>query len=430
MRISRRQFLSGSAALTAGALGTSRGFAAPRAAAQSGTLTVWGFEGPLDGMESQVQAFNQKHPDVMVNIQSFDYETVHTNLLNAIVAGTGAPDLCAIDVLRLTQYVDGLVDLSEYRAEYEDYFVSPILDLGSYQGKLYGLATDSEPMGLLYRKDLWDQYGLAEEDIETWADFAEAGNAFNEATGGAISLYALSGSSAYIYEVMAIEQGFAGYYVDDTDATVIVDDPKAVAAAEVIKQLWDSKGILQNPAGTEYDDEMTVLLKSGKVASQIIGPAWYPYYLTQQMPELSGKWRLMRAPAIEPGGPRVGYAYPSIFVMPSQSQMQDLAWEFEIMGTTGDGARAAFDLTHILPADAALLEELQDQPDEYFGGQETFKLWGEIARDAPKVFFGTGFTEAQAILGNHQQRILSGETSTEDGMREAAAEMRQKLNKS
>ena len=431
MEITRRQFLTGSAIAAAGALGPTRRLrAAPRAAAQSGTLTVWGWDGTYEGIESQIPAFNQKYPDVTVNMNVFDYETVHTNLLNAIVAGTGAPDLCAIDVLRLTQYTDGLVDLSAHRAEYEDYFVPPVLDLGSYQGKLYGLATDSEPMGLLYRKDIWDQYGIKEEDIETWADLAEAGNKVNQDSGGDVSLYAMYGNGFYLYEVLAVEQGFAGYYFDETDTKVVVDDPKAIAAADVLKQLWDSKGVLQNPGGTDvYSDEMIVLLKSGKVASQIVGPAWFPFYLTQQMPELSGKWRLMRAPAIEPGGPRVGYAYPTIFVMPSQSQQQDLAWEFEIMGTTGDGARALFELTHILPADAGLLEEIQSQPDEYFGGQKTFELWGEIARDAPKVFFGTGFTEAQAILGNHLQQILSGEKSAEDGMREAAQEMRQKLNK-
>jgi ABC-type glycerol-3-phosphate transport system substrate-binding protein len=432
MGITRRRFVSGSAAAAAGVLGPNRGLtAAPRAAAQSGTLTVWGWDGTYEGIQSQVEAFNQKYPDVMVNIQTFDHDTVHINLLNAIVAGTGAPDLCAIDVLYLTQYVDGLVDLSQYRAEYEDYFVPPILDLGSYQGKLYGLATDSEPMGLLYRKDIWDQYGIAEEDIETWADLAEAGNKVNQDSNGEVSLYGMFGNGYYLYEVLAIEQGFPGYYFDETDTKVIVDDPKSIAATQVLKQLWDSKGVLHNPGGDDvFSDEMIVLLKSGKVASQIVGPAWFPFYLTQQMPELSGQWRLMRAPAIEPGGPRVGYAYPTIFVMPQQSQMQDLAWEFEIMGTTGAGARALFDLTHILPADAGLLEELLPQPDEYFGGQKTFELWNEIAHDAPNIFFGTGFTEAQAILGNHLQQILSGEKSSEDGMREAAEEMRGKLNKS
>ena len=69
----------------------------------------------------------------------------------------------------------------------------PTLDLGSYQGKLYGLAADSEPIGLFYRKDLWDQYGIKEEDIETWADLAEAGNKVNQDSNGEVSLYAMFG---------------------------------------------------------------------------------------------------------------------------------------------------------------------------------------------------------------------------------------------
>src|SRR5215207_11586822 len=104
MSITRRRFLSTSALAAAGALGSTRGLtAAPRAAAQSGTLTVWGFgEEVLGGLRSQVQAFNQKYPDVTVDFKVIGYEDIHINLLNAIVAGTGAPDLCAIDVLTLT----------------------------------------------------------------------------------------------------------------------------------------------------------------------------------------------------------------------------------------------------------------------------------------------------------------------------------------
>ena len=248
MSITRRRLLADSALTAVGGLAAARGVAAaPRAAAQSGTLTVWGWAGTFEGIQSQIQAFNQKHPDIMVNVQTFDYETVHTNLLNAIVAGTGAPDLCAIDVLRLTQYVDGLVDLSAHRAEYEDYFVPPILDLGSYQGKFYGLATDSEPVGLLYRKTSGISTASRRTDIETWADLAEAGNKLNQDSGGSVSLYAMNWRTHTTYEILAVEQGFPGYYFDETDTKVIVDDPKAIAAAEVLKQLWDSKGVLQNP---------------------------------------------------------------------------------------------------------------------------------------------------------------------------------------
>jgi lactose/L-arabinose transport system substrate-binding protein len=434
MTVTRRQVLQASTlAATTAMWPFRRGTAAAPGAAQGDTLTAWGFEGGgvTEGMQSQVAAFNEKHPDVTVNVQTFAYADIHTNLLNAIVAGTGAPDLCTIDDFYLTQYTDGLTDLSAHRAEYEDQFVPPTLDLGSYQGKLYGLAGDSEPIGLFYRKDLWDQYGIKEEDIETWADLAEAGNKVNQDSNGDVSLYAMFSNDHYLYEVLAVEQGFGGYYFDETDTKIIVDDPKMVEAVGVIKQLWDSKGALQNPGGTDiYGDEMAVLLKSGKVTCQVIGAGWYPSTLTQNMPELSGNWRLMREPAITAGGPRVGYAYPTILVIPSSSQMQDLAWEFAVMTMTGDGARAQFDKYHILPAWQPLLDELSDQPDEYFGGQKTFQLWNEIAHDAPKVFFGKGFLEAQQIFGAHLPDILSDAKSIEDGLHEAAEEMRQKLSKS
>ena len=78
MSITRRRFLSTSALAAAGGLAATRGLrAAPRAAAQSGTLTVWGWDGTYEGIQSQIGAFNQKYPDVMVNVQTFDYDTVH-----------------------------------------------------------------------------------------------------------------------------------------------------------------------------------------------------------------------------------------------------------------------------------------------------------------------------------------------------------------
>jgi ABC-type glycerol-3-phosphate transport system substrate-binding protein len=434
MSVTRRQLLQASTLAATSPLWSSRrGVSAAPRIAQSGTLTAWGFEGGgvTEGMESQVAAFNAKYPDVKVDVQTFAYADIHTNLLNAIIAGTGAPDLCSIDVFFLTQYIDGLLDLSAHRAEYEDQFVPPTLDLGSYQGKLYGLSGDSEPIGLFYRKDLWDKYGLKEEDIATWADLAEAGNKVNQDTNGEAYLYAMFSNDYRLYEILANQQGFGGYYFDDTDTKVIVDDPKMVEAVGVIKQLWESKGVLQNPGGDDiYGDEVTVLLKNGEVASQLIGAGWYPSALTQQMPELSGQWRLMRDPVIKAGETLTGYQYPTILVIPSLSQQPDLAWEFAVMAMTGDGARAMFDKYHILPAWAPLLDELSDQPDEYFGGQKTFELWNAIARDAPKVFFGTGFQEAQQIFGAHLPDILSGAKSIEDGLHETAEEMRQKLSKS
>lgn len=394
----------------------------------AGTITVWGWAGTVEGLQSQVEPFKQKFPDVQIDIKVFGYEDVHTNLLNSIIAGSGAPDLCAIDVLRLTQYVDGLVDLTESARQYFDQFVPPTVSLGSYKGKFYGLATDSEPMGLYYRKDLWDQYGIQEENINTWSDLAAASAKVQEASQGQVSLYAMQANEVSLFEVLAVEQGFVGYYFNEDDTKVIVDDPKIVEAVEVLKQLWDGKGVLRNP-GSYTSSEMTVLLKSGKVASQIIGPAWWQMTLKQEMPELAGRWRIMRAPAVKQDGPRVGYQYPTIFVMPQQAKFKEAAWEFARMGLIGEGARALFEATLIMPAYQPLLDELKDKPEEYFGGQKVYELWDAIARDTPQVFFGTGFIEAQQIFGNQLQAILNGEKTIEAGLHDAAEEMRVKLKK-
>src|SRR3954470_20050916 len=92
MSFTRRRFLQASSlAATSPLWATRRGaWAAPRAA-QGGTITAWGFTGGgvTEGMQSQVDAFQKSHPGVTVDVQTFPYPDVHTNLLNAIVAGTG-----------------------------------------------------------------------------------------------------------------------------------------------------------------------------------------------------------------------------------------------------------------------------------------------------------------------------------------------------
>jgi lactose/L-arabinose transport system substrate-binding protein len=369
------------------------------------------------------------YPNIKVDVKDMGYDDVHTNLLNAIVAGSGAPDLCAIDVLRLTNYLDGISDLSDQVKPYLNQFVPPTDAVGSYKGKFYGLATDSEPIGVFYRKDMWDQYGLKEEDFATWADLAAAGNKVYEASQGQVNLYSINANATSLIEVLAVEHGFPGYFFNEDDTKVIVDDPKMVEAVTVLKQLWDGKSVARDPAGGYSGDETTTLFKNGKLATQTVGPGWYPLVLTGQMPELSGKWRLMRAPAVKKDGPRVGYQYPTIFVLTQQSKLKAAAWELARISLLGDGARGLFDATKVLPAYKPLLDELKDKPDEYFGGQKIFELWDAIARDTPPVFFGTGFQEAQNIFGNHLQAVLKGEKTPEAGMHDAAEEMRAKLKK-
>ncbi len=403
--------------------------AAPAGSAQSGTLTVWSFEGMTDGLQAGIPAFNQKYPNIKVDIKIFGYDDVHTNLLNAIVAGAGAPDLSVFDSFHMPEYADGLTDLTDRIKPIADQFVQPSLSVASRQGKIYGLATDLQPIGSYYRKDLWDKAGLKEEEIETWEDMAAASARYDAAVGGEGHLYLITSNDIALYEVMAVEAGFGGYYFSDDDTKIIVDDPKMVAALAEMKKVWEAKGALQNPNGGYAGDEATALIKNDKIASQIVGPAWLPHSYLNSMPETAGKWRVMKAPALTKGGIRGGYQYPSLFAIPKQSQLKEPAWDLLYLGTTGDGARAFRAKSKVLPPWKPLYDELLNQGEDFFGGQKVYQLYAEISKSLPNVFFGVGFTEAEGIMSNHLQTILSGEKSIEDGLKAAAEEMRSKLNK-
>ncbi len=419
-RTALRMAAIGSAALPLAACGSSSGGA--------DTLVVWGFPGTIEGLQAILPQFRKQHPKLNVRVQVFDYATVHTNLLNALVTSTGAPDLAVIDSSYLASYAPGLVDLNAQRAEANREFLPPVTELSSYKRKFCGLVTDSEPIALAYRKDIWDRYGIREGDIETWTDLADAGDRLHQRSNGKVFMYAMLSNEVATYEVMAVEQGFGGFYFSDDDNRVIVDDPKIIEAVTVLKRLWQSKGTYHNPQGGYSGDEVTTLLKKGILAGQLC-PGWYPEVLKQNMPEQSGKWRLMRLPAIRSGGPRVGYQYPSIFVIPKHRNRPEIAWQLEQQGLTGAGARHLFTTQHVLPASRQVFNQYRPDADKFFGGQHVFPLWQEIAADSPRIMFGDGLQEAQTIMGNHLSDVLTGAKSPGSAMRSAASALRLQLHK-
>jgi ABC-type glycerol-3-phosphate transport system substrate-binding protein len=95
----------------------------------------------------------------------------------------------------------------------------------------------------------------------------------------------------------------------------------------------------------------------------------------------------------------------------------------------GEGAKALYEASHVLPAYKPLLDEIKNQPSEYFGGQMINQLWLEIAADTPPVTFGYGFDETGSIVATHLQDLLDGKASPEQAMQAAATEIRDKFKK-
>jgi ABC-type glycerol-3-phosphate transport system substrate-binding protein len=159
-------------------------------------------------------------------------------------------------------------------------------------------------------------------------------------------------------------------------------------------------------------------------------PAWAQLGLKGNLPDQSGKWRVMRLPALKEGGLRAAFQIPTSTGIPLGAPNVEGAWGVLYDTLITEEAQLNFyKATGILPTHKKVVADLEDTEIEYFGGQKAYKLMGEILADLPDVWFGRGWVEARAILTSGIEPIMRGELSVADGLKKSADEMRTKLQK-
>ena len=444
-RLTRRDFLRMSAGgLGAGVLAGPLGSYTPwlRAFYQeegpqnvTGRVSVWGFIGTAEPYQAATERLEAQYPGLEVDTTQFGYQDSHTNILNALTSGIGVPDVVNFDVDYVGDFAAGMIDLSERFAPYEDQFVPIAVQLArSSDGKLLGLPQDNEPMGFAYRADIFEQYGITEDDLATWEGFVEAGRKLWTDSGETIKMMSMDapgsqmpiqGVPHQIHEVFFHLAGYHGVFFNREDDKVIIDEPDAVAAIEVFKTIVDPEVayISQTP------ESSIAAFNAGLIATNIC-PAWWQFGLRLFLPDTSGLWRVMRLPALQEGGLRAAFQIPTVTGIPQLSTNPDGAWGvlYEC-NLTLEAQQRFYDVTGILPTHKDVVAALEEQEIEFFGGQKVYKLLGEILADIPEVWFGRGWVEARNILTIGIEPIMRGEIPVEDGLHNSAEEMRRRLNK-
>ncbi len=120
------------------------------------TLKLWDWGA---SNKAVIAAFNKDYPNIKVewaNVGAGPDE--YNKLLTALKAGTGAPDIAAIEYGFLPSFIafGGLVDLAKYGANnyknlYPDWAWRQVSPEGS---AVYGIPGDQGPLALVYREDL------------------------------------------------------------------------------------------------------------------------------------------------------------------------------------------------------------------------------------------------------------------------------------
>ena len=391
------------AACAPGAPAASDSAAAPSADAVS-EITFWWWD---DAGQIWADAYKDVNPELTVNFVNTPFADAHDKLLTSFAAGSGAPDVASIEIGRVGGFTakGGLIDLKEVfdAGQYEADMVSYKWTQGSTEdGRLVCMPWDIGPAAVWVRADLLDELGLPSsvDELEaifggadhTWDDFFAFAKEVKDASDGAVSLFADAGTD--IYGASYRQQG-EGYQVGDQ----IMIEEKATRPFQLAAQARNE--------GLDGDipwwgAEWAAGMQENAIAGMVIA-AWMQGGLSRDHPHTDGNWRVVHAP-------EANYNWGGSFCsIPQQTEAKEEAWQFmEWCLCTADGQNAMFKPTGVMPAYKPAWEDpLYNEPVDFYGGQEAFKVWTEIADNIPAINRTPNDLQLDDIVGAELALVLT-----------------------
>jgi multiple sugar transport system substrate-binding protein len=220
-------------------------------------------------MQAIVSDFEKQNPNITVDIQLTANADYWTKLQTAATAGT-APDVFWMNGPNFQLYASN-GQLAELDSVNTSDYPDALVNLYSYQGKLYGAPKDFDTVGVWYNKKLFDAAGVAYPKAGwTWDDFTADAKALTGKTPGTFGIAAPPYGQENFYDTVA-QAG--GYIISPDGKKSGYDDPKTIQGVKFWVDLVNAKNspTLQQMTDTYSAD----LFTSGKVAMYWAG-SWNP----------------------------------------------------------------------------------------------------------------------------------------------------------
>nr|WP_206687448.1 extracellular solute-binding protein [Microbacterium yannicii] len=354
-------------------------------------VTMWAW---YPNMELVVDNFNEQNDEVQVcwtnaGAGGDAYDKFQT----AISAGSGAPDVMMVEADRIAtfQAQDALVELNDLGYEdVKDNFSEGAWKDVSVGDGVYGAPVDGGPMGMIYRTDIFDQYGITPPT--TWAELETAAQTVKDAGGPVFASFAANQPA----EVTALmyQNGAQPFEYDPANEGEIGIELNSPEVKEVL-DYWAGlveKGLV----GTEdqFTPEYIAGVINGDYATYL-SAAWAPGYLQGAgvgEGADAGVWATAPMPQWDPSNPIAINWGGSAMAVSSQANDPDLAAQVAF-GVYADQASLddGWQNQIIFPLNVNVLDspEFQDYEVPFFGGQQANK---EVYVPAANAYEGMTYT--------------------------------------
>ncbi|MEV0405727.1 extracellular solute-binding protein [Actinoallomurus sp. NPDC050550] len=355
------------------------------------TLTFWSW---VSNIDDEVKLFEQKYPKIKVKVVNAGQPgDMYPKLRTAIKAGSGAPDVAQLEYQEIPSFTitKSLLDLTPYGANgVKDRFVPWAWNQVSQGGKVYGIPQDTGPMGMLYRKDIFDKYGIAVP--KTWADFASAAKKLHVAAPNTY-LTNLPPNNGVPFNGMMWQAGARPFtYSGGADISVRLNDTNSQKIAGYWSPLVKQGLVSSDP---DFTDQWFHGLANGKYATWLTA-AWGPMFLKGTAKQTAGKWRAAPLPQWSAGqNVSANWGGSASTVVRGTKYPAAAAALAEFLNTDAASTKTLATEQSLFPATTALLADASFTGEKvpFYGGQTVNQVFADISKTVPTDFTWSPFQD-------------------------------------
>ncbi|NEA98749.1 extracellular solute-binding protein [Streptomyces sp. SID13726] len=407
--MSRRRFLAATGALSLGAAltacgGDSDSSAAAKPVSQADIdkamktptqLTFWTW---VPDIQKEIALFERQYPAIKVKVVNAGQGVAHyTKLRTALKAGSGAPDLAQIEYQAIPTFTitDSLLDLSPYGASaLKDKFVDWTWgQVSGPDGEVWAIPQDTGPMGMLYRKDIFDRHGI--QVPTTWDEFADAARALHKAAPD-VYLTNLAANEHAAWHGLLWQAGAKPYTVSGkSDLSVDVDG----AVSKKLGEYWGGlakEGVISTDP--DFTDGWYAGFNKGKYATWLTA-AWGPAFLSGSAKATAGNWRAAPLPQWDAAKPASGNWGGSTTAALRSTKNPVAAARFaQFLNSDPASAKMFATEQFFFPATKSLLAApgFTGEAPAFYGGQKVNQVFADISDTVSTAFQWPPFLDQAA----------------------------------
>lgn len=381
-------------------------------------LVVWSFTDELNGMIDNYfkkdSRFAGKY-DISFSLTPTDQ---FPNKLDPVLAsGSGCPDVFALEDAFVRKYIESglLLDITDIYNEVKDKVYPYPVEVGTYNGKVYGMSWQVTPGAVFYRRSLAKKYlgtddpAEVQKHLANWDKFLETAELLKQKSNGGCYIVSSTGDMFKPYSA-----GRASPWVVD-DKLVI--DQKMYDYMDMCKTLHDkgyegrvgqwSEGWFAGMKGVFKDESG----KDKEIFSYFL-PTWGLHYvLKTNAPESAGDWAMCAGP--------VGYRWGGTWVAAWKgTKNPNAAKEFIKYIATDDTFLESWAKdTGDVVSNKNVVDKIKDSyADPYLAGQNHYSAFAEMAKSVNgKLSQGTD-QAIESIFAEETAAYVNGEKTKQQAL--------------